>query len=95
MELPACHRPRFENRFPDGKGHECTERFVVRAGVWIVVVVFFLFVCLDLLLLLIVRAQVPPATGIYFWSSLVWFSWYWYARSFKQDCRAKALAAIL
>ena len=48
MELPACHRPRFENRFPDGKGHECTERFVVRAGVWIVVVVFFLFVCLDL-----------------------------------------------
>src|SRR5437868_11785943 len=46
-------------------------------------VVILLFVCLDLLLLLIVRAQVPPATGIYFWSSLVWFSWYWYARSFK------------
>jgi hypothetical protein len=45
--------------------------------------VILLFVCLDLLLLLIVRAQVPPATGIYFWSSLVWFSWYWYARSFS------------
>jgi len=56
--------------------------------------IIFLFICLDLLLLLIVRAQVPPATGIYFWSSLVWFSWYWYARSFKQDRRAKALAAI-
>ncbi len=46
--------------------------------------VIFLFVCLDLLLLLIVWAQVPPATGIYFWSSLVWFSWYWYAKSFSQ-----------
>jgi hypothetical protein len=45
-------------------------------------VVILLFVCLDLLLLLIVKAQVAPATGIYFWSSLVWFSWYWYARSF-------------
>jgi len=41
-----------------------------------------LFVFLDLLILLILRAQVPPSTGIYFWSSLVWFSWYWYARSF-------------
>jgi hypothetical protein len=46
--------------------------------------VILLFVGLDLLLLLIVRAQVPPATGIYFWSSLVWFSWYWYAKSFSQ-----------
>ncbi len=44
--------------------------------------VILLFVGLDLLLLLIVRAQVPPATGIYFWSSLVWFSWYWYAKGF-------------
>ena len=43
-----------------------------------------LFVCLDLLLLLIVKAQVPPATGIYFWSSLVWFSWYWFAQSFSR-----------
>jgi hypothetical protein len=46
--------------------------------------VILLFVCLDLLLLLIVRAEVRPDTGIYFWSSLVWFSWYWYARSFSQ-----------
>ena len=48
--------------------------------------VILLFVLLDLLLLLILRAQIRPATGIYFWSSLVWSSWYWYARSFSQDC---------
>jgi Glycosyltransferase family 87 len=54
--------------------------------------VILLFVFLDLLLLLIVRAQVPPATGIYFWSSLVWFSWYWYAKSLSQDPRGKAVA---
>ncbi len=47
-------------------------------------VILFL-VCLDLLLLLIIRAQVPPATGIYFWSSLVWFSWYWYASRFRRE----------
>ena len=46
--------------------------------------VILLFVCLDFLLLLIVKAQVAPATGIYFWSSLVWFSWYWYAKSFAK-----------
>ncbi len=44
-----------------------------------------LFACLNLLLLLIVRAQVPPATGIYFWSSLVWFLWYWYANRFATE----------
>ena len=43
--------------------------------------VILLFVCLDLLMLMIVWFQVPPATGIFFWSSLVWFSWYWYAKS--------------
>jgi len=47
--------------------------------------VILIFVCLDLLLLLIVRAQVAPATGIYFWSSLVWFSWYWYAKGFASE----------
>lgn len=44
--------------------------------------VILLLVLLDLIMLLILKAQVPPGTGIYFWSSLVWFSWYWYARSF-------------
>jgi hypothetical protein len=47
--------------------------------------------CLDLLLLLIVKAQVPPAIGIYFWSSLVWFSWYWYAKSFSKATQKKVL----
>ncbi len=46
--------------------------------------VILLFACLNLLLLLIVRAKVDPFTGIYFWSSLVWFSWYWYAKGFSQ-----------
>lgn len=47
--------------------------------------VILLFVFLNLLLLLIVRAQVAPGTGIYFWSSLVWFSWYWYTKSFSRN----------
>jgi len=45
--------------------------------------VILLLVCLNFLLLLILQAQVPPSTGIYFWSSLVWFSWYWYAKRFS------------
>ena len=53
---------------------------------------FAIFVLLDLLLLLIVAFQIPPATGIYFWSSLVWFSWYLYARTFKEG-RYRALKA--
>jgi hypothetical protein len=55
--------------------------------------VILLFVCLDLLLLLIVRAQIPPATGIYFWSILVWFSWYWYARSIARSVPGKVLSS--
>jgi hypothetical protein len=39
-----------------------------------------LFASLDGLLLLILRFKIPFSTGIYFWSSLVWFSWYVYAR---------------
>jgi Glycosyltransferase family 87 len=38
------------------------------------------FSLLDGLLLLILRFKIPFSTGIYFWSSLVWFSWYVYAR---------------
>ena len=52
------------------------KRLKLRAQLAIVV-----FVLLNLLLLLIVAFQIPPATGIYFWSSLVWFGWYLYARS--------------
>ena len=39
------------------------------------------FALMDVLLLLILKAKVPFATGIYFWSSLVWFFWYFRARS--------------
>ncbi len=37
------------------------------------------FGLMDALLLLILRFKIPFSTGIYFWSSLVWFSWYVYA----------------
>lgn len=47
--------------------------------------VILLFVCLNFLLLLILKAQVAPGTGIYFWSSLVWFSWYWFAHRFSPN----------
>jgi hypothetical protein len=51
------------------------------------------FVVLDLLLLLIVAFQIPPATGIYFWSSLVWFCWYLYARSSSKAERDRVSSA--
>jgi hypothetical protein len=54
-----------------------------------------LFVLLDLLLLLIVRAQIRPATGIYFWSSLVWFSWYWYARGFSHPANEQVPKPVM
>jgi hypothetical protein len=38
------------------------------------------FALLDGLLLSILRFKIPFSTGIYFWSSLVWFLWYVYAR---------------
>jgi hypothetical protein len=40
-----------------------------------------IFACLNGLLLLILSSKVPFSTGIYFWSSLVWFLWYVYGRS--------------
>ncbi len=45
--------------------------------------VIFVFACLDVLLLLLLRAKIPFATGIYFWSSLVWVSLYLYAQRFR------------
>lgn len=54
-----------------------TARKVLRLGSKLAL---FSFALLDMLLLLILRAQVPFSTGIYFWSSLVWFGWYFYAR---------------
>jgi hypothetical protein len=44
-----------------------------------------LFALLDLLLLLILKSKVPFSTGIYFWSSLVWFFWYFRARKWYTE----------
>ncbi len=41
------------------------------------------FVCLNLLLLLILNARIQVATGMYAWSPLVWFAWYWYTSRFR------------
>ena len=41
--------------------------------------VLLTFAVFDLLLLLIIKAKVDPFTGIYFWSSLLWFAWYSFA----------------
>jgi hypothetical protein len=54
-----------------------------------------LFGSLDLLLLLILRAKIPFATGIYFWSSLLWACWYWYARRFRKQPVPKALSQVV
>jgi len=50
---------------------------------------------LNVLLLLILRFKIPFSTGIYFWSSLVWFSWYFYAAHLKyRSTPATARAAV-
>jgi hypothetical protein len=38
------------------------------------------FALLNVLLLLILRFKIPFSTGIYFWSSLVWFGFYFYTQ---------------
>jgi hypothetical protein len=53
----------------------CQTRTDVKVTSRLILVIFAL---LDGLLLLILKSKVPFATGIYFWSSLVWFSWYVY-----------------
>ena len=64
---------------------------ILQAAVWIYLArknlkvtarfAVFVFALLNLLLLLILRSKIQFATGIYFWSSLVWFFWYVYASS--------------
>jgi hypothetical protein len=49
---------------------------------WQTRLVLGLFAGLNGLLLLILIFKIPFSTGIYFWSSLVWFAWYFYARRF-------------
>jgi Glycosyltransferase family 87 len=46
------------------------------------------FALLDALLLLILKSKVPFSTGIYFWSSLVWFFWYFRARNWYSQASA-------
>jgi hypothetical protein len=50
--------------------------------------VLLIFAFLNGLLLLILKFKIPFATGIYFWSSLVWFSWYVYAKRYAEDAVA-------
>jgi hypothetical protein len=49
-----------------------------------------IFALLDLLLLLILKSKIPFSTGIYFWSSLVWFFWYFHARNLRGQFKATA-----
>jgi hypothetical protein len=66
---------------------------ILQAGLWVYAarreltsisrLIIGCFAGLNVLLLLILRAKVPFATGIYFWSSGVWLGWYVYARSFR------------
>jgi Glycosyltransferase family 87 len=51
------------------------------------------FAGLNVLLLLILIAKIPFATGIYFWSSIVWFAWYFYARRQALQVASQASAA--
>jgi Glycosyltransferase family 87 len=62
--------------------YEARERFT-----WKTKTVVIMFACLNGLLLLILWSKVPFSTGIYFWSSLVWFGWYVYGQSFRADAR--------
>lgn len=47
-------------------------------------IAFLIFGLLNALLLLILKAKIPFATGIYFWSSLVWFSYYLHGRKLHE-----------
>jgi hypothetical protein len=63
-----------------------------RAGLKVTTkLVLLLFALLNGLLLLILRFKIPFATGIYFWSSLVWFFWYFYARRVHRRAQNAAL----
>jgi Glycosyltransferase family 87 len=54
-----------------------------------------LFAFLDFLLLLILRSKIPFATGIYFWSSLVWFSWYFFALRLRKQAQSDGEPNVL
>jgi hypothetical protein len=56
---------------------------------WRSKVAMTVFACFNGLLLLILWFKIPFSTGIYFWSSLVWFAWYVYGRNFSAENRAR------
>jgi hypothetical protein len=59
---------------------------MIQAAIWMLAgqvslgtrFVIVVIAALDGLLLMILSFKIPFATGIYFWSSLVWAGWYWY-----------------
>jgi hypothetical protein len=61
---------------------------------WKTKTVVIMFACLNALLLLILWFKVPFSTGIYFWSSLVWFGWYVFGRRFRADAPAGTDASL-
>lgn len=60
---------------------------------WAAKLAVVLFALLDLLLLLILKSKIPFSTGIYFWSTLVWFFWYFLARRWHR--RAAASQSVI
>ena len=63
-----------------------------RIGTWIIAAVFAL---LNALLLLILSFKIPFSTGIYFWSSSVWFAWFFWARRYSKLLSAPPVSAGL
>lgn len=57
-----------------------------------VILLFLAF--LNALLLLILRFKIPFSTGIYFWSSLVWFAFYFYAQKLHRRASSTATLAV-
>ncbi len=70
--------------------------FTVRAPLKVLPkIVLIGFACLNVLLLLILRFKIPFSTGIYFWSSLVWFGWYFYARRIHRKAASADAPALV
>jgi len=63
-----------------------------RIGTWIIAAVFAL---LNALLLLILSFKIPFSTGIYFWSSSVWFALFFWARRYSKLLSASPVSAGL
>jgi len=55
--------------------------------------VILIFVLLDSLLLLMLAARIPLTHASYFWSSVVWCCWYFYAKSFARPASEQQQSA--